>query len=98
MTGMPYSAVATGLVDHLLPVSAMPAKLLDYQQSLRERHERRCPMQPARRRWIQRSSPRSAPCCANAPATISANTSKPTLLRRIRRRMQAHGHRHGRTN
>jgi two-component system CheB/CheR fusion protein len=36
MSGMPHSATATGLVDHVLPVEEMPAKLLDYQQHLRQ--------------------------------------------------------------
>src|SRR3984957_7835273 len=35
MSGMPHSATATGLVDHVLPVEEMPAKLLDYQRHLR---------------------------------------------------------------
>ena len=35
MTGMPYSAATTGMVDHVLPVTAMPATLLDHQRSLR---------------------------------------------------------------
>jgi two-component system CheB/CheR fusion protein len=29
MSGMPHSATATGLVDHVLPVEEMPAKLLE---------------------------------------------------------------------
>jgi two-component system, chemotaxis family, CheB/CheR fusion protein len=36
MSGMPHSAAATGLVDHVLPVEEMPAKLLDYQRHLRQ--------------------------------------------------------------
>jgi two-component system, chemotaxis family, CheB/CheR fusion protein len=34
MPGMPQSATNTGLVDYVLPVEAMPAKLLEYQQYL----------------------------------------------------------------
>ena len=34
MTGMPASAAATGLVDHILPVEEMPARLLAHQQHL----------------------------------------------------------------
>ena len=34
MSGMPQSAAATGLVDHVIPVSDMPALLMDYQQHL----------------------------------------------------------------
>jgi len=35
MTGMPASAVATGLVDAVLPVAEMPARLLAYQKQMR---------------------------------------------------------------
>ena len=34
MIGMPQSAAATGLVDELIPVEDMPAKLVDYQTHL----------------------------------------------------------------
>jgi two-component system, chemotaxis family, CheB/CheR fusion protein len=34
MSGMPHSAAATGLVDELMPVQDMPAKLLDYLHHL----------------------------------------------------------------
>jgi two-component system CheB/CheR fusion protein len=34
MSGMPLSATATGLVDYVLPVEEMPAKLLEYQRHL----------------------------------------------------------------
>ena len=34
MSGMPHSAAATGLVDHVLPVEKMPAMLVEYQQHL----------------------------------------------------------------
>jgi two-component system CheB/CheR fusion protein len=34
MSGMPHSATATGLVDYVLPVEEMPAKLLEYQRHL----------------------------------------------------------------
>jgi two-component system CheB/CheR fusion protein len=34
MTGMPASAAATGLVDHILPVEDMPARLLAHKQHL----------------------------------------------------------------
>ena len=34
MTGMPANAVATGLVDAVLPVADMPARLLAYQQQM----------------------------------------------------------------
>ena len=34
MNGMPTSAAATGLVDHVVPVEGMPAKLAAYQEHL----------------------------------------------------------------
>ena len=34
MSGMPHSAAATGLVDHVLPVEKMPAMLVEYQRHL----------------------------------------------------------------
>jgi two-component system, chemotaxis family, CheB/CheR fusion protein len=34
MSGMPQSATATGLVDHVLPVEEIPAKLLEYRDHL----------------------------------------------------------------
>jgi two-component system CheB/CheR fusion protein len=34
MSGMPHSAVATGLVDHVLPVEKIPAALIEYMQHL----------------------------------------------------------------
>jgi two-component system CheB/CheR fusion protein len=34
MSGMPRSAAATGLVDEVMPVAEMPAKLLNYQHHL----------------------------------------------------------------
>jgi two-component system CheB/CheR fusion protein len=35
MSGMPQSAAATGLVDHVLPVEEIPAKVLEYRDHLR---------------------------------------------------------------
>ncbi|MEO8747630.1 MAG: chemotaxis protein CheB [Rhodanobacter sp.] len=39
MSGMPASAVATGLVDAVLPVAEMPARLLTYQQQMLATHQ-----------------------------------------------------------
>ena len=36
LSGMPSSAVATGLVDHVMPVEAMPAKLLAHRKHMIE--------------------------------------------------------------
>ena len=40
MKGMPNSAAATGLVDHVLPVEAMPAKLVEYRRHLAQRRRK----------------------------------------------------------
>ena len=36
MQGMPMSAAATGLVDHVVAIEAMPSKLIDYQRHLND--------------------------------------------------------------
>ena len=41
MRGMPWSATATGFVDFVLPIDAMPAKLIGYQRHLNEVSERK---------------------------------------------------------
>ena len=41
MSGMPLSATATGLVDHVLPVEEMPAKLLEYRDYLSSASDRK---------------------------------------------------------
>jgi len=41
MTGMPANAVATGLVDAVLPVADMPARLLAYQKQMHAAHRQK---------------------------------------------------------
>lgn len=41
MTGMPANAVATGLVDAVMPVSDMPARLLAYQKQMRAAQQKK---------------------------------------------------------
>ena len=41
MTGMPASAVATGLVDAVLPVVDMPARLIAYQRQMHAAHQQK---------------------------------------------------------
>ena len=41
MTGMPANAVATGLVDAVMPVAEMPARLLAYQKQMHAAHQRK---------------------------------------------------------
>jgi two-component system CheB/CheR fusion protein len=87
MAGMPYSAAATGLVDCVLPVSAMPEKLLDYQKALFE---------PASAidatGTLQMRPTQFGEICALLRGRTGHDFSQykqPTLARRIRRRMQA---------
>jgi len=87
LAGMPRNAVATGLVDHVLPVSAMPVKLLEHQESLRA----------AARSPDAAGAPAVDPehfaeLCALLRHRTGHDFSqykRPTLLRRIHRRMQA---------
>ncbi len=93
MAGMPYSAVATGLVDHLLAVQAMPAKLLDYQRSQIGAPNGTSPG-PDAAGTPQVDPTRFAEICALLRERIGHDFSqykKPTLQRRIHRRMQAQG-------
>ena len=93
MAGMPYSAVATGLVDHLLAVQAMPAKLLDYQRSQIGTPDG-TPPGPDAAGTPSVDPTRFAEICALLRERIGHDFSqykKPTLQRRIHRRMQAQG-------
>ena len=74
MSGMPQSAAATGLVDHIMPVEEMPALLMEYQRICSKSLRKRTTTAPAATRlstWR-----RSAPCCAPAPAMTSGSTSR----------------------
>jgi two-component system CheB/CheR fusion protein len=93
MAGMPYSAVATGLVDHLLAVQAMPAKLLEYQRS-QIGTPNGTPPGPDAAGTPQVDPTRFAEICALLRERIGHDFSqykKPTLQRRIHRHMQAQG-------
>jgi two-component system CheB/CheR fusion protein len=86
MPGMPQSAAATGLVDHIVPVAAMPALLIEYQQHLQ------------RNRPGQSAAATGAALATHLPAIydlLRAGTGHDfseykhsTLERRIERRMQ----------
>ncbi len=87
LAGMPNSAVATGLVDYLLPVGAMPAKLLEHQASLRA-----ASYGPDDAGPNAADPERFAELCAllcNRTGHNFSQYKRPTLLRRIHRRMQA---------
>lgn len=86
MSGMPQSAAATGLVDHLIPVADMPALLIDYQRHLNHVSPRKDG--DGNRRDM---SAHVAAICALVRAASGHDFSQykhATLLRRIQRRMQ----------
>jgi two-component system, chemotaxis family, CheB/CheR fusion protein len=85
MIGMPSSAAATGLVDHVLPVDAIPAKLIEYHRlrlELRAGKGADGAHQDARRYLAE--------VCALLDKGIGHDFSQykdGTLVRRIQRRM-----------
>ena len=88
-TGMPDSAIASGLVDLVLPVEQMPAGAGRLSRSERRHHSRA--RRAGRTRPANgdgRRARRSATSCASALGTISAATRTRTFLRRVQRRMQ----------
>jgi two-component system, chemotaxis family, CheB/CheR fusion protein len=86
MSGMPQSAAATGLVDHIIAVREMPALLMDYQQHLHKVAPQKN-VDGTRRDM----STYLAAICALLRAGTGHDFSQykhNTLLRRIQRRMQ----------
>jgi two-component system, chemotaxis family, CheB/CheR fusion protein len=86
MSGMPHSAAATGLVDHVLPVEEMPAKLLEYRNHL---------LSVANRKDGDGTRNDAAEHLATISALLRAKTGhdfsrykEKTVTRRIQRRMQ----------
>jgi two-component system CheB/CheR fusion protein len=87
MDGMPASAMGTGLVDHLLAARDMPAKLLEYQTSLLDSG-----LTPDDASAPRLDAAELGEICALVRGRTGHDFSqykKPTLLRRIGRRMQA---------
>ena len=86
MLGMPSSAAATGLVDEVLPVEQMPARLLAHAQHLGRIGDRKAP--DGTRRDAAEHLTR---ICALLRARLGHDFSQykeNTLVRRIQRRMQ----------
>src|SRR4029079_3035067 len=86
MSGMPHSAAATGLVDHIMPVEDMPATLVEYQQHL---------INVAGRNDGDGNRRDTAEHLAEISALLRSATGhdfsqykQSTLVRRIQRRMQ----------
>jgi two-component system CheB/CheR fusion protein len=91
---MPRSAIATGLVDYILPVIALPDALVAYWRSAEKINLPEAGTAPA-----QTAPSLNTPVALRAVfALLRARTNpdfshykRPTLLRRIGRRMQVHG-------
>lgn len=85
MTGMPASAAATGLVDHILPVEAMPARLLAHKQHMLASDQHKGPDGER-----QDLSTHLRTICGLLRAQVGHDFSQykeKTLTRRIQRRM-----------
>ncbi|HET6234960.1 MAG TPA: chemotaxis protein CheB [Acetobacteraceae bacterium] len=94
MTGMPHTAARTGLVDHVLPASEMPAALLDHQRLLREVASIPGNAVPDATGSAQLDPVLFAEICGLLRGRIGHDFSQcktATLTRRIRRRMKAQG-------
>ncbi|MFC5436954.1 chemotaxis protein CheB [Rhodanobacter umsongensis] len=85
MTGMPASAVATGLVDAVLPVSDMPGWLLAYEKQMHATHREKY-SDGARADVAAHLKTICGMLCAVAGHDFSQYKEK-TLMRRIQRRM-----------
>lgn len=86
MTGMPASAVATGLVDHILPVEEMPARLIAYRQHLQLADDHKGP-DGVRQDLVAHLQTICRLLFAHVGHDFSQYKEK-TLIRRIQRRMQ----------
>lgn len=86
MSGMPSSAAATGLVDHVLPVDAMAAKLIQYQQHLADVRARKG--SDGIREEAQRHLDEVCALLDQGVGHDFSQYKEGTLVRRIQRRMQ----------
>lgn len=86
LSGMPQSAAATGLVDHIIPVAEMPDLLVDYQQHL----HKIAPRKDSDGNRIDMPAHMAAICALLREGTGHdfSQYKRNTLLRRIQRRMQ----------
>ncbi|MDQ3041475.1 MAG: ATP-binding protein, partial [Acidobacteriota bacterium] len=89
--GMPRSAVATNLVDLVLPVGEMPAKILAFKQSA---EKTKLPESEAEEPPPELGADAVRDVLAIVKAQTKhdfSNYKKPTMLRRIARRLLVHG-------
>ena len=85
--GMPRSAIATGLVDYVLPPAEMPAQLIAYVAHAFGKSPSRDLTEPVPQ-VRERAEKNLSSCCAPRPAMIFLNTSRAPIIRRDR---AAHG-------
>jgi len=81
--GIPRSAIATGLVDYVLPVEDMPARLVEYVAALAERQE-----QDASATEVQDHLAKICALLRRKTGHDFTQYKPGTLVRRIERRMQ----------
>jgi two-component system, chemotaxis family, CheB/CheR fusion protein len=86
MQGMPTNAAATGLVDHVVPVEAMPEKLIAHQERLSAASGWQA-SQASREDWQRHLGKISNLLCAGVGHDFS-DYKNSTLIRRVQRRMQ----------
>ena len=86
LQGMPSSAVATGLVDHVLPVDAMAARLIDYHQHLIEVAKKKDG--DGNRGDLQEHLAKITSILHARSAHDFSGYKQATLIRRLQRRMQ----------
>ncbi len=86
LSGMPQSASATGLVDFVMPVAEMPAKLLQYQQHLNEVEARKA--SDGTREDVAHYVAQICSLLHSRTGHDFGQYKQKTLIRRIQRRMQ----------
>jgi two-component system CheB/CheR fusion protein len=85
---MPLNSIATGLADHVLPVAEMPARIMAYRDSL---ENVQLPEQPIEQASFDEQSLRDILSHLRTRTGHDfANYKRPTVLRRIGRRMSLH--------
>lgn len=86
MSGMPQSAAATGLVDHIMPAEDMPATLVAYRRHLASVAGRKD--DDGHRRDMAEHLPRIAAILRSGTGHDFRQYKANTLIRRVQRRMQ----------
>lgn len=86
---MPRNSIATGLVDHVLPVAEIPAKIIAYKENLKEVH---VPLEAPERPETDEQTLRDIFTQLRVRTRHDfSNYKRATVLRRIERRINVHG-------